>query len=166
MREGQEGAKGGVKQNPLTDEQQAPHAAAKVELRGLQRIVKLEHGGQVVATNEGPGGAHATDDGRPGLHHGAAGSDGSETAQHAVAHISHVPAALQEERAAKGRGSELSYNQVSASVALPWDSKTLRLWLNHIQPEFRRLTQGRCKKGRGDLTTELLPIQGEKGVRP
>ncbi|KAM3388167.1 hypothetical protein ACQJBY_010748 [Aegilops geniculata] len=72
-------------------EDDPPRAAAAVELRGLQRVVVLEAAGERVETDEHPRRHEAADDGGPRVDHAAAGGDGREPAEQAVADVHHVP---------------------------------------------------------------------------
>ena len=72
-------------------EEHPPRAAPAVQLRGLQRVVEPEPGGQRVEPDEHPRRHEPADDGRPRVDHGAARGDGREAAQEAVADVHHVP---------------------------------------------------------------------------
>ncbi|GJN02377.1 hypothetical protein PR202_ga19720 [Eleusine coracana subsp. coracana] len=87
-------------------EEDPPRAAAAVQLRGLERVVELEACGERVEPDEHPRGDEAADDGGPRVDDAAAGRDGREPAEQAVADVGHVPVArlqpLPEERGERG----------------------------------------------------------------
>mmetsp|Transcript_7083 Transcript_7083/g.18279 ORF Transcript_7083/g.18279 Transcript_7083/m.18279 type:complete len:341 (-) Transcript_7083:580-1602(-) len=75
--------------------QHTPGAAEAVHGAGLQRVIDLELEQQGGGAVEDKSANKAGDHGSPGLHHGAAGSDGHQAGKEAVADVDEVPGAGQ-----------------------------------------------------------------------
>lgn len=83
-------------------EDHPPCSAPAVQLSRLERVVELEHLGQLVAADEHEGGHKTAHNRRPWLHHGASGGDGGEPTEEAVADVSHVPVPRKDPLAEQG----------------------------------------------------------------
>ena len=87
-----------------THHDEASDASEAVHRRGTQRVVDLELEEDHAHELEHYVGADAVDDGGPGLQHVAAGSDGDEAAQDAVADGEQVPCLRRDIGRREGKG--------------------------------------------------------------